>query len=60
VETEVELAVACARKPVVDTISRRHIDWGGAGVGGERRGGAESIDRAVCMSEAALAMRRSR
>jgi len=26
-------------------ISGRYVDWGGAGVGSERGGGAETIDR---------------
>ena len=46
VEAEVELAVAGAGEPMPDNISGGHVDRGGAGVGGERRRGAESIDGA--------------
>ena len=46
VEAEVELAVAGAGEPVSDNVSGGHVDWGGTGVGGERGGGAESIDGA--------------
>ena len=45
-QAEVELAVAGAGEPVADNISGGHVDRGGAGVGGERGGGAESIDGA--------------
>ena len=46
VEAEVELTVAGAGEPVADNISGGHVDRGGAGVGGERGRGAESIDGA--------------
>jgi hypothetical protein len=46
VEAEVELTIAGAREPMADNISGRHVYRGGAGVGGERGGGAETIDRA--------------
>ena len=45
-EAEVELAVAGAGEPVSDNVSGGHVDWCGTGVGGERGGGAESIDGA--------------
>jgi hypothetical protein len=40
VEAEVELAVAGAGEPVADNVAGRDVDRGGAGVGGERGGGA--------------------
>ena len=45
-EAEVELGVAGAGEPMADNISGGHVDRGGAGVGGERGRGAESIDGA--------------
>ena len=46
VQAEVELAIAGAREPMADNISGGYVDRGGAGVGGERGRGAETIDRA--------------
>ena len=42
-EAEVELAVAGAGEPVADNISGGDLDRGGAGVGGERGCGAETL-----------------
>ena len=45
-QAAVELTVAGAGESVADNVAGGHIDRGGAGVGGERSGGAESVDRA--------------
>jgi hypothetical protein len=45
-EAEVGLAVAAAGEPLVDNASGGHVDRCGTGVGGECRGGTESIDGA--------------
>jgi hypothetical protein len=46
VEAEVELTITCTRKPMADGISGGHINRSCTGVGGERGGGTETIDRA--------------
>jgi hypothetical protein len=40
----VELSVAGAGESVADNVAGGHVDRGGTGVGGERGGGAESVD----------------
>jgi len=43
VQTEVELAVPGPGQSMAHDITRGHLDWGGAGVGGERRRGGEPV-----------------